>query len=288
MPDLPYAVRRHPRAQPEIACRCGETIANESFDGVDAMVHRCGSCGAQIASDAESCNYCGSEICRDEAKLSLICPECFARNEEHSRYCTACGVSFSPEQVGLDLPELPCPDCGGLMPVRAVGDIGINECGNCNGIWVPDDRFDELIRRACEGAREKNFGGLGVNVRVAGANPREIAVQYRKCPACDAFMQRTNFRKRSGVIIDRCHNHGTWLDADELEQIAGFILEGGMDAGQYMADQRLKEKRRENAEAALERAKRGESIAIDVPDKRRGLMGDVFVGLLKELISGPF
>jgi Zn-finger nucleic acid-binding protein len=37
---------------------------------------------------------------------------------------------------------------------------------------------------------------------------------------------RRNFRKRSGVIIDRCHQHGTWLDAHELEQIAGFVLSG--------------------------------------------------------------
>jgi Zn-finger nucleic acid-binding protein len=39
-------------------------------------------------------------------------------------------------------------------------------------------------------------------------------------------MHRRNFRKSSGVIIDRCTAHGTWLDADELEQIAGFILTG--------------------------------------------------------------
>jgi hypothetical protein len=29
------------------------------------------------------------------------------------------------------------------------------------------------------------------------------------------------------VILDCCHAHGTWLDADELEQIAGFILSRG-------------------------------------------------------------
>ena len=42
-------------------------------------------------------------------------------------------------------------------------------------------------------------------------------------------MQRKNFRRTSGVIIDCCHTHGTWLDADELEQIAGFILSGGLE-----------------------------------------------------------
>jgi len=40
-------------------------------------------------------------------------------------------------------------------------------------------------------------------------------------------MQRRNFRKSSGVILDVCVEHGSWLDADELEQITGFILSGG-------------------------------------------------------------
>lgn len=269
-------------AASEITCRCGDTIENRSFDGVEAIVHRCGSCGAQLGADASSCGYCGSEICRDAAKLSLICPECFARNEENTRYCTACGVSFSPEQVAVDLPELPCPVCTGLMPVRSVAGIGMNECPKCNGIWVPENTFDELVTKACEAARAKNTAGLGVNVRVAGANPRDTRVEYRKCPACEGFMQRTNFQKRSGVIIDRCHNHGTWLDADELEAIAGFILEGGMNGGEYLAGQRAKAKHRANAEAALERARRGETIAIDVADARGP--GRFFFDVLKELL----
>ena len=40
-------------------------------------------------------------------------------------------------------------------------------------------------------------------------------------------MLRRNFRRSSGVILDVCVEHGTWLDADELEQITGFILSGG-------------------------------------------------------------
>ena len=47
-------------------------------------------------------------------------------------------------------------------------------------------------------------------------------------------MQRRNFQKTSGVIIDRCGEHGTWLEADELEQIAGFILSGGRPGAQRL------------------------------------------------------
>jgi len=34
----------------------------------------------------------------------------------------------------------------------------------------------------------------------------------------------------SGIIVDVCRRHGTWLDPDELEQIAGFVLARGPDA----------------------------------------------------------
>ena len=60
-----------------------------------------------------------------------------------------------------------------------------------------------------------------------GANPAAQRVEYRRCPSCGVQMLRKNFRKSSGVILDVCREHGTWLDADELEQITGFILSGG-------------------------------------------------------------
>jgi Zn-finger nucleic acid-binding protein/ribosomal protein L40E len=211
-----------------VACRCGETIPNEPQKAVDAEIHRCGSCGAQVAADAADCQYCGSEIVRDTSKLSLICPECHGRNAEESRFCTACGVAFAPESVKVEGFELPCPVCGCLMPTRSVGGVGINECPSCNGIWAPGDRLNQLINRAIEARRESDPGLVKTyEPRSRGGNPTSQGVAYRKCPECEAFMQRRNFRKSSGVIIDCCRKHGTWLDADELEQITGFVLCGG-------------------------------------------------------------
>jgi Zn-finger nucleic acid-binding protein len=211
-----------------VRCRCGEMIPNEPVVAVDAEIHRCGSCGAQVRADAADCQYCGSEIIRDTRKLSLICPECHGRNAEQSRFCTACGVAFAPETVKVEGFELPCPVCGCLMPTRSVGGVGINECPSCNGLWAPGKRLDLLINRAIE-ARRSNDPALlqSFEPRTSGGNPVSQRIAYRKCPECEAFMQRRNFRKSSGVIIDSCRKHGTWLDADELEQITGFVLSGG-------------------------------------------------------------
>ena len=58
-------------------------------------------------------------------------------------------------------------------------------------------------------------------------------------------MTRRNFQKRSGVVIDRCHQHGTWLDAHELERIAGFVLSGRAERVKKL-DQDLKAVRDNN------------------------------------------
>lgn len=215
-------------ADPELRCPCGATVANEVHAPVHARVRRCGSCGAALSGEAAACDYCAAPVVREEGALSLICPECFARSAEDSRFCTACGIAFDPQPPVDDGHELPCADCGCLMPSRSVGDIPVNECPTCNGLWVTGDRFDQLVARAVDAVSKADASDLpGRAPRRAGGNPAAQTVRYRKCPVCEAFMHRTNYRKCSGVILDRCHDHGTWLDADELESIAGFILEKG-------------------------------------------------------------
>jgi len=206
-------------------CRCGVTLENRPHEAVDAKISRCASCGALVSLDVESCGFCGSEIIRDTRDLSLICPECYARCAGDARFCTACGVGFRPEKIRLDGHELPCPACVKLMPARQVGGIGLNECLECRGLWIPGKGFDQLVACATELRREADPIQLAsLSPRVDGGNPARQSVQYRKCPECDSYMNRRNYRKRSGIIIDTCRSCGTWLDADELESIAGFIL----------------------------------------------------------------
>jgi Zn-finger nucleic acid-binding protein len=42
-------------------------------------------------------------------------------------------------------------------------------------------------------------------------------------------MNRMNFARCSGVIIDVCKQHGTWFDRDELSRIVEFIHGGGLN-----------------------------------------------------------
>jgi Zn-finger nucleic acid-binding protein len=217
-------------------CRCGTMVENIDLTGVNAKILRCGACGAAVSEAAEQCDYCGSAIVRDTRDLSLICPECYARNAEDTRFCTSCGVAFRPQGAKVEGYELPCPACGKRMPPHHVGGIGVNECPGCKGLWVPRENFDVLINRAIAAHRQRLAAGYQPpKMRAAGGNPVTQKVEYRGCPECGKLMARRNFRSRSGVIVDRCPADGTWLDADELEQIAGYILSGGRPGGNKQA-----------------------------------------------------
>ena len=48
----------------------------------------------------------------------------------------------------------------------------------------------------------------------------------RRSPTCGELMNRTNYSRRSGVIIDICPGHGTWFDHGELAGILKWIRDG--------------------------------------------------------------
>jgi Zn-finger nucleic acid-binding protein/ribosomal protein L40E len=219
-------------------CACGETVDASPPRGVDMRVERCGSCGATVDPDGRSCPYCGATIDRDDSRPTLICPECYARSPESARFCTHCGVAFRPQPIETAPAGLRCPRCAREMRARAVGAVRVHECPECEGLWVPGEGFDGLVARLIEAEGASPFEGIAgparrsaegstADGRVAG-EATEWKVVYRRCPVCKGVMQRKNFGGSSGVIVDWCGAHGTWLDRDEPDGIADYVRRGGL------------------------------------------------------------
>ena len=57
-------------------------------------------------------------------------------------------------------------------------------------------------------------------------------------------MNRVNYAKRSGVVLDICKEHGLWFDQDELRRVLVFIQEGGLDRSRERDLEALKEAQR--------------------------------------------
>ena len=54
-------------------------------------------------------------------------------------------------------------------------------------------------------------------------------VKYRSCPGCRNLMNRVNYGRISGVVIDVCRKDGIWFDRGELSAIVAFLEGGGSE-----------------------------------------------------------
>jgi Zn-finger nucleic acid-binding protein len=57
-------------------------------------------------------------------------------------------------------------------------------------------------------------------------------------------MNRVNYARRSGVVLDVCKTHGMWFDQDELRRVLAFIAAGGLDRAREREIEDLKEAKR--------------------------------------------
>jgi Zn-finger nucleic acid-binding protein len=212
---------------PTISCRCGATIKAEPPAARDATVTRCSACGALVGDKDRACAYCGAGIVRRPPPSGPVCPECYAQNPEGAKFCVSCATPFLPQPVRVSVVSLACPVCpDSALVARDLGGIWVDECPSCLGLWTPDDVLDRLVDRVRERAAAE--GTPAVVTERKRRSVWQAGIAYRKCPECQAGMQRRNFAHRSGVVVDWCGSHGTWLDAHELEDIASFVLEGGL------------------------------------------------------------
>src|SRR4029078_76242 len=81
------------------------------------------------------------------------------------------------------------------------------------------------------------------------ADARRTPIHYRPCLVCGKMMNRVNFGRVSGTVIDVCRGHGTFLDAGELHAIATFIMDGGLDLARQREKDDLVDERHRLARA---------------------------------------
>lgn len=99
----------------------------------------------------------------------------------------------------------------------------MRDCQKCDGVWADAETFENVCA-----SRESQAAVLGFMAKKKAAENNK-PVQYVPCPDCRQLMNRHNFARSSGVIIDICKQHGVWFDSEELPRIIEFILQGGLD-----------------------------------------------------------
>jgi Zn-finger nucleic acid-binding protein len=202
------------------------------------LVLHCPSCGAPVERGDERCDYCSAHLDFSLKGKTVNCPHCFTRIAADSRFCMRCAkpIPRSGDEGAL-LPDRLCPRCEVPMRATTVGDYSIVSCPECTGFFVPSDIFEMMQ----DNSKRVIFSNEGVHrkpVEVAGS------IRYVRCPVCRKMMNRVNFARISGVIVDSCREHGIWFDPGELEKIMEFIALGGLQKARQAETERLKAEER--------------------------------------------
>jgi Zn-finger nucleic acid-binding protein len=201
----------------------------------DASSLHCPNCGAAVRHESGRCPYC-------QARLATVsCPSCFALMFAGAKYCQKCGAARTRAEE--DDTAIACPGCRRELRRIAIGGAAMLECGGCDGVWIDADVFERICADSeSQAAVLHRFAGLT-------RGPEAVRVQYRPCPRCFKMMNRVNFGKLSGAVVDVCKGHGTFLDAGELHQIVTFIAQGGLDRARTRQIEDLRDEQRRLADA---------------------------------------
>lgn len=207
----------------------------------------CPNCGAGVADESTKCEFCRTRL------KTMACPDCLGLMFIGTRHCGHCGKSMVEAVPGEQTPDHGCPRCGTDIESIAIGDVRLSECHKCCGFWMSVNAFEELCSN-----REKQSAVLGYKRRREVTDGGLEKVRYVPCPVCSRLMNRSNFAKASGVIIDTCKTHGIWFDAEELPRTVQFICDGGLAIARQrelmdIGDQRKKlrnEKRADRSRAS--------------------------------------
>ena len=226
---------------------------------MEAQTLNCPNCGAAINSDSSQCRYCESKL------ATVACTGCFGMMFIGSKHCPHCGaVAGVPTAAQLSV--LKCPRCKGDMSAITLGATAMRECGKCEGLWVEVAAFERICAD-----REQQSGVLGPASTVPPRKTADafITVTYRPCPQCGQLMNRMNFARCSGVIVDVCRGHGTWFDRDELRGIVEFIRAGGLEQSRQKEKRELEYERERLRSEQMLSGRRSEVFGKSYSDDER-------------------
>ena len=243
---------------------------------MEAQTLNCPNCGAAISSDSPQCQYCESKL------ATVACPSCFAMMFIGSKHCPHCGAA-AVQAAAAELSVLKCPRCKTKMSSVTLGAMAMRECERCAGLWVEVAAFEKICAD-----REQQSAVLGAaSPAPAHQSPSgdPDKIRYVPCPQCGQLMNRINFARCSGVIVDVCKGHGTWFDRDELSGIVQFIRGGGLEAGRQKERREIEYEREQLHTEQMLAAPRSDLLGLPHSDKDRIGGLSAASGLLKFLLE---
>ena len=158
------------------------------------------------------CIFCAAPM----PKNGLVCEYCGKRNP-----LNLTALKETDMVTDSTDPKLICSLCDAEMEQINVGiaeDILIHRCKACDGVFVTEEDLQKTIKHHVGVLQVVDYSTL----RFILDHPRhekDTNNVYKHCPVCQERMRKLTYAAVSGVLVDRCMEHGVWLDSGELQQL---------------------------------------------------------------------
>jgi Zn-finger nucleic acid-binding protein len=232
----------------------------------------CPRCAAPVADTSKTCAHCTAPL------LLRSCGRCLSRVFHGHAHCPACGSALSDSATGATQADRPCPRCTTPMHPRPVGDLVIDECETCHGVFLDHVAIQRVVTDRQQ-ARAEAILAIVPRAQIYLTPPG--GKLYIKCPVCQTIMNRKQFSAGSGVIIDVCKHHGVFFDPGELPAVITFVMNGGLEQAQKKELERMREavkREQQNAQFAAMMASRSSTHAHKSAEAND--RGQAFIDLL--------
>ncbi|MHC4547907.1 MAG: TFIIB-type zinc ribbon-containing protein [Planctomycetota bacterium] len=157
------------------------------------------------------CPGCGNEVVDTQR-----CPVCEAGRAPRGG---------SPRKLAKGLSK--CPRCNEFLLKQDWDGVITYSCPNCRGTFFPARGLEEVLNKLRATCDPVDVQTVLKDFRDRFSRKLPTAIRYKTCPVCNTVMTRRNYATVSGVIVDACGDHGTWVDEAQFAALADFICRGG-------------------------------------------------------------
>jgi Zn-finger nucleic acid-binding protein len=174
----------------------------------------------------------------------MKCPYCNKLTSELVKKCVHCGEDLS-ESIGRDNDApVKCPLCTVNTEIINLAGVELDYCYKCGGIWFDKGEINQFRDGVVNQDICKDM--ITTLGEMSLINQDTKRVDYLKCPVCNQVMSQRNFVDISSIIIERCADHGTWAEQDDLLKILKVVesgkYEGLLEKAEYKKKQELEKR----------------------------------------------
>lgn len=158
----------------------------------------------------------------------MLCTRCGNEVKDPAR-CPVCAAGRGTRKAASKEPSGPpaCPRCSDPLERQEWDGIPVLSCPACRGSFFPERGLEEALNKLRATVSATDMATVLSEFKGRFTRSLPTAIRYKSCPVCRTVMTRRNYGSVSGVIVDHCGQHGTWVDESAFAELADFITRGG-------------------------------------------------------------